>query len=77
MFPDEERNVATSNYTFGQLLGALTAQNKEFIRQIEKTQQKLNNAEVAHAFNIVCQTENLLPGYTNIYIYTHTLAKEC
>ena len=62
MFPWQERNVALSTLTFGQLLGALAAQKRELIRQIEKIQQKLNNAEVAVAFNIVCLKEN-------IYIY--------
>ena len=73
MFRRMERNVALSTLTFGQLLGALTAQKRELIRQIEKTQQKLNNAEVAVAFNIVCLKENMLPGYTNMYIYIYIL----
>ena len=61
-----DRNVARVHSKFGQLLGAQTAQKREIIRQIEKTQQKLNNAEVAVAFNLVCLKENI---YIYIYIY--------
>ena len=66
MFQGKERNVAHSNLNFGQLLGALTSQKRELIRKIEKHHQKINNAEIAVAFNLVCLKENLLPGYTDI-----------
>ena len=51
MFPGMERNVAQTT-TFGQLLGAQPVAEREAIRQIEKCNQKLNNAEVALAFNL-------------------------
>ncbi|MPC41373.1 hypothetical protein E2C01_034962 [Portunus trituberculatus] len=51
MFHRLERNVA--NYlNFGQLLRALNTVEKDLIRQIENTLKKLNNAEVALAFNL-------------------------
>ena len=65
MFPGMERNVAQTT-TFGQLLGAQPVAEREAIRQIEKCNQKLNNAEVALAFNLVCLKENI---YVYIYIY--------
>ncbi|MPC46614.1 hypothetical protein E2C01_040337 [Portunus trituberculatus] len=52
MFPRQEQNVATSNPTFGELLGAIAAQKRELVRKIEKTPQKLNNAEIAVTFNL-------------------------
>jgi len=63
----EGRNVDSS--TFGQLLGALTIPKREQCRHIEKIQQKLNNAEIAYAFNLVCLKENMLPGYINIKLH--------
>ena len=62
-----ERNVATyNNLNFGKLLGALNAVQRDLIRQIENNQKKMNNAEVALAFNLVCLKENI---YIYIYIY--------
>ncbi|MPC33746.1 hypothetical protein E2C01_027107 [Portunus trituberculatus] len=40
MFPEEERNIAT-NSIFGQLIRPHNVQQKQMIRQIEKTQQNL------------------------------------
>ena len=83
MTSETGRNVAQSS--FGQLLGALPIAKRELVRKIEKNNQKLNNAEVALSFNLVCLKENILPGYTNIKLHdekarnldiTHKFRKE-
>ncbi|MPC26191.1 hypothetical protein E2C01_019324 [Portunus trituberculatus] len=51
MTSETGRNVAQP--TFGQLLGVLPLEKRELVRQIEKNNQKINNAEVALAFNLV------------------------
>ena len=56
MFPGTERNVANTN-SIGQLLRALPTEIRKIVRQIENTQQKFNNAEVAVSFNFVCLKE--------------------
>ena len=42
---------------------------KKLIRKIENLENKLVNARVAIVFNKICLNENLLPTFTNIYIY--------
>ncbi len=69
-----ERNVATyNNLNFGQLLGALNALQRDLIRQIENIQKKLNNAEVAVAFDLVCLKEYILFCMFKIYHQTTIL----
>ena len=42
---------------------------KRNIRNIETTEKKLANAKIAVIFNNTCLNENLLPRFSNIYIY--------
>ena len=55
----------------GSLVFNLPPDHKHSIRKIEKTTKKIVETELALVFNQVCLQENLLPTYTNIYIYTH------
>ena len=45
---------------------------KKLIRKIENLEKKLANARVAILFNKTCLNENILPKFTNIYIYIYT-----
>ena len=55
--------------TFGQLLFELTFEQRNCVRSYENEAKKLINAKHAVVFNEVCIKENLLPKYSNIYIY--------
>ena len=44
---------------------------KKHARNIEDQEKKLANARVAIVFNKTCLNENLLPTFTNIYIYIY------
>ena len=44
---------------------------KKQVRNIGNLEKKLANARVAIVFNKTCLNENLLPTFTNIYIYIY------
>ena len=46
---------------------------KKLIRKLESTNKKLINANSAAVFNRECLNNNLLPTFTNIYIYRVSL----
>ena len=47
----------------------LAAWQKTLIRKTEKENEKIANTESSLVYNTTCLKENLLPTYTNIYIY--------
>ena len=56
-----------------QLIFNLPAATKYVVRNVEKCKNKLINCQYAAQFNKTCVNENILPNYTNIYIYIHKL----
>ena len=52
----------------GQLIFDLPDEKKK-IRRIEKINKKITFVKSSLVFNRTCIKENLLPKYTNIYIY--------
>ena len=56
---------------FGSLLFQLPPEERKVIRKIENISKKLINANFAVIFNEICSRENLLPTFTNIYIYIY------
>ena len=57
--------------SFGDLIHQLGNEPKTIIRHIEQTTKKLIKAKYALAFNKTCINENILPKYSNIYIYIY------
>ena len=55
----------------GDLIFDLPQQTKLLIRQIEQTRKKLTKTKYSLAFNTTCLKEDVLPNYTNIYIYIY------
>ena len=62
---------------FGEFLHLHPENIKKRIRKIENLENKLANARVAIVFNKTCLNENLLPTFTNIYIYIYILNFRC
>ena len=60
---------------FGELLHLHPEYIKKQLRKIENLELKLANARVAIVFNKTCLNENLLPTFTNIYIYSFHCTK--
>ena len=58
-----------SKMSFGDLIFQLDLQQRKCIRNVEKISKKLISDQFAVIFNDICIQENLLPKYTNIYIY--------
>ena len=56
---------------FGSFLFKFGINIRKTIRLIESTDKKLINAELALLFNETCKNENILPRYTDIYIYIY------
>ena len=44
---------------------------------IESTDNKLINADLTLIFNETCKNENILPHYTDIYLYVYLLMYLC
>ena len=61
----------TNTMSFGDLLYNLPVDVKKNVRAIERIQTKIAKNLVAQQFNVTCLNENLLPKYTNIYIYIY------
>ena len=57
----------------GQLIFHLPVEKKQKIRRIEKINKKIASVKSSQVFNRTCIKENLLPKYTNIYIYTYSI----
>ena len=57
--------------SFGELIFDLQTSTKKLIRNIERTERKLQKAKSALVFNKTCINEDILPKYTNIYIYIY------
>ena len=53
----------------GTLIYSLPPVEKKGVRELEKVSLKLAKSECSVLFNGVCLSENILPNYTNIYIY--------
>ena len=53
----------------GNLIFTLPAWQKTLVRKTEKENKKIANTESSLVYNTTCLKENLLPTYTNIYIY--------
>ena len=56
---------------FGELIYLQPDNVKKLLRKIENIEKKLANARVAILFNETCLNENILPNFTNIYIYIY------
>ena len=59
----------TLHVNIGTILNNFSNDDKCLIRKIENLSKKEINARYAVIFNETCDKENLLPTYTNIYIY--------
>jgi hypothetical protein len=55
--------------SIGNLIFDLPVQTKNIVRYIEKTNKKIVNKTNSLVFNETCLKEEILPTYTNIYIY--------
>ena len=55
----------------GNLIFTLPARYKTLVRKTEKENKKIANTESSLVYNTTCLKENLLPTYTNIYIYIY------
>ena len=55
----------------GALLHTLPPELKSEVRKLEKVSSKLCKSECRVLFNSLCVRENLLPNYSNIYIYIY------
>ena len=60
-----------SRESFGVLLNSLNPENKSRVRHLERLDRKIVNCSYAVKFNKTCINENLLPKYTDIYIYIY------
>ena len=58
--------------TYVDLLNHLSQKQKRLFRDFEREKKKLFKAKWSKTFNEVCLKENMLPNYTNIYIYIYT-----
>lgn len=58
--------------SFGSILHTHEPEPRQCIRRLESLHKKKINAHYAAVFNKTCIKENLLPNYSNIYIYIHT-----
>ena len=56
---------------FGELIYQQPENIEKLLRKIENLEKKLANARVAIFFNKTCLNENILPKFTNIYIYIY------
>ena len=63
----------TSRTNFGFLLNQLPPDQKSLVRYIEKIDQKIVNATNGVKFLKSCIDEDLLPKFTDIYIYIYTI----
>ena len=54
--------------TFGDILHEYDEPGKKIARQLESTQKKITNAQLAVVFNKECIKNNLLPNFTNIHL---------
>ena len=61
--------VINLKITISELILTLPPDTKTWIRSIEKNNRKRINIQLSLVFNKTCDQENLLPAYTNIYIY--------
>ena len=50
--------------------------SRRLLRNIENIEKKLINCQLAAVFNETCLNEDILPIYTNIYIYIYVYAVE-
>ena len=57
--------------TLGDLIYLLPPDLRSKIRTFEKCSIKYVKSDLKCAYNQTCLTENILPKYTNIYIYIH------
>ena len=66
-----KRNVLiTCNMeNFANFLFLFNQDTRKHIRNIENTEKKFIKCQLAILFNNTCLNENILPTYTNIYIY--------
>ena len=69
----DERNASQNliNLNIGQLLNLLDNVNKNYVRKFEKLNKSFVNNKYGISFNKSCINEELLPNYTNIYIYIY------
>ena len=61
---------------FGELIHLQSENVKKLLRKIENLEKKLANARVAILFNKTCLNENILPIFTNIYIYIPNIIRQ-
>ena len=65
-------NVATPpKVNFGHVMFQLPPSIRSVLRKTENLWKKIINAEDAISFNKVCLSEDILPNYSNIYIYIY------
>ena len=56
---------------FGELIFKFPCNICSKIRYLEKLQKKLVKANIAILFNRTCVNENILPNFTDIYVYIY------
>ena len=57
---------------FANFLFLFNQETRKLIRNIENIEKKLINCQLAVVFNETCLNEDILPIYTNIYMYRST-----
>ena len=55
--------------SLGSLIFSLPADHRKSVRELEKISTKITKEKCSLLFNSTCLKEQILPKYTNIYIY--------
>ena len=72
MSDDVNRDVnETLPNNIGTIIHEFHQEDRKIIRSLENLTKKQTNARYAVIFTETCIHENLLPKFTNIYIYSH------
>ena len=69
MMSSEENETGHAN--FGVLINQLCPDQKSLVRNIERIDKKIVNVTNGIKFLETCIIENLLPNFTDIYIYIY------
>ena len=56
---------------FANFLFLFNQETRRLIRSIENIEKKLMNCQLAVVFNKICLNEDILPIYTNIYLFIY------
>ena len=64
------------NDNFSVLINTLPPDKRSQVRYLERLNKKIANCSYSVKFNKTCIMENLMPKFTNIYIYNLKISDE-